>query len=373
MGGTTDRLIARTDRILRLWEDRIREELPAARMLSSPNLINTFPIFLQRIAEALAGDHPRRSAGEGSNVAEEHGSYRLRASPYRLEDLVREYQLLRDVLLEVLEEHGALGDDERGVISAAIDTGIREAVAAFVLLETRGRYREVSALVHDLRTPLTGARTAAELLARRSTDPEVTQWAVRIVDNLRRSEEMVQLLLDAQILQAGARVPIALAHFELSAFVDEVIAATAHARRVRVDARDRVEGWWSKDALRRIVENLVDNAVKFARADSTITLTVRADHGRMMLHVHNEGSYLPPEQRATLFQLFGRAGSAARGKSGWGLGLAIVRTLAESMGGSIVIESAPGMGTTFTVDLPLDAREYEHVIPSLPPSVAAEE
>jgi signal transduction histidine kinase len=76
--------------------------------------------------------------------------------------------------------------------------------------------------------------------------------------------------------------------------------------------------------------------------------------------VHNFGSHIPMERHETLFRAFQRLTEAeTSGKRGWGLGLAQVRAVAEAHGGSVGIDSLPERGTTFTVDVPLDARPYQ--------------
>jgi signal transduction histidine kinase len=76
--------------------------------------------------------------------------------------------------------------------------------------------------------------------------------------------------------------------------------------------------------------------------------------------VHNEGKPIPTEEQAALFRPFGRAARAvASGQRGWGLGLTLVKGVAEAHGGEVHLESEPGRGTTFTVALPLDARPFQ--------------
>ena len=108
-----DRILASRDRVLALWEERVRKEIPTAAQEERAIIINTFPGVLRQIAEALSPKHPRRTATEGSTVAEEHGGERVRMTQFRLEDVIHEYALLREVLVEVLEEHEPLTPAER--------------------------------------------------------------------------------------------------------------------------------------------------------------------------------------------------------------------------------------------------------------------
>jgi signal transduction histidine kinase len=79
-----------------------------------------------------------------------------------------------------------------------------------------------------------------------------------------------------------------------------------------------------------------------------------------MVSVHNEGESIPLHEQEMLFQAFRRAEAAKAGnKKGWGIGLALVRGVAEGHGGSIGLDSLPGTGTTFIIDIPIDARPFQ--------------
>lgn len=88
----------------------------------------------------------------------------------------------------------------------------------------------------------------------------------------------------------------------------------------------------------------------------------------MLLSVHNEGEAIPPDQVEAVFQVFRRAQAAKDGdQQGWGIGLPYVRSVAESHGGSIDVDSSADRGTTFTIDIPLDARPFQNApVPSPP-------
>src|SRR3954463_13240241 len=116
-----DGLMARREHVLALWEKRVRKEIPAAAAEDHPIIIDTLPAVLRQLAEALSPEHPRRTATEGSSVAEEHGGERVRMTRFRLEDVMREYTLLRQVLVEVLEGEPPLTALERDTLHASVD------------------------------------------------------------------------------------------------------------------------------------------------------------------------------------------------------------------------------------------------------------
>jgi len=109
--------------------------------------------------------------------------------------------------------------------------------------------------------------------------------------------------------------------------------------------------------MSQAVHNLVENAIKYGRADTPITVRVLETHDRVHVSVHNRGDPISREDQATLFQPYRRAPSAARsGKDGWGLGLTLVEAIAEAHGGAVEVESTAEDGTTFTLDVLRDVR-----------------
>lgn len=222
------------------------------------------------------------------------------------------------------------------------------------------RDRFVSALTHDLRTPLTAAKISAQLLARKlSQNPDSQKFAIRISDNIDRADTMIRDLLDANMVKAGEKLPVKMAHNNLDHIVSDVLEdlSTLHGDRFIYHKEGSFDGYWDSEGMRRITENLLNNAIKYGSSLSPITITLREADGRAILSVHNMGSYIPPEERSVLFEQFKRADEAKKGEQrGWGIGLSLVKGLVEAHHGSIKVESDQRRGTTFIVDVPMDAR-----------------
>ena len=361
-GGAARRLAASRERVLELWAGRVRAEIPPAEREPDPILIDTLPAFLSHLVEALSPGHPRRTATEGSSVPQEHGGERVRLTRFALKDVIREYQLLRDVVLEVLEDGGALTPEERGVITSSFDTAVSDAATAYVLASEGLRERIMMTLAHDLRGPLGAARAGAALILRRPEDPGVRRWAARVDENIDKVDKMLRTLLDVSRAGSGARLSLELAPCELGEIVRSVVETLelAHGARFVVQAPEPVNGHWSAEALGRAVENLLTNAIKYGDRHRPITISVRRGNDRAQVSVHNEGSFIPAAEREQLFEAFRRS-QAAQGSDvkGWGLGLALVRAVAEGHGGSVSVESLPATGTEFVIDVPLDARPFQ--------------
>jgi signal transduction histidine kinase len=360
-GGTAERLLASKAGILELWERRLRELVPAAATERHPILINTLPVLLDNLAQALSRQHPRHSATEGTTVAEEHGGERVRLTQFSLEDVMTEYRLLREALLEVLDGQEPLTHKERWVLHTSIDQAMMKACGSYVLVQEGLREQLFAVLAHDLRGPLSAASTGLALILQSPSSEQVPRWAARAADGVKRVDHMLQDLLDSMRVQVGGRLQLQLEPCDLVKVARESLAhlQAEHGDRFVLVGDDSISGYAAPDALRRAIENVGSNAVKYGSPTRPITITVRALHERAVITIHNEGSYIPVEEQETLFRAFHRLPSAEGSTRGWGLGLAQVRGVAEAHGGSIGVDSLRDQGTTFTIDIPLDARPHQ--------------
>jgi signal transduction histidine kinase len=355
-------LIARQEEILTRWEQEVRAHVPAAKRESRAVIVDTIPAFLRRLAEALSPRHPRSTATEGTTIPRQHGSERVRVTGYGLSDVILEYQLLRNVLLRVLTDGGSCSDAVQAAVVASIDTAVREACDAFVSAAHAVRERIIMTLAHDLRGPLSAARAGASLILRRPEDASVPRWAARVDDSIDRTDKMIRTLLDVSRAGTGSRLALELAPCDAVALVRNVLDALrlAHGDRFVLESPEHVTGHWNCDALSRAVENLVSNALKYGDPIRPVAVSVNRAHDRAILNVHNEGSFISPEDREKLFDLYRRAPSSERsGVRGWGLGLALVKAVAEAHGGTVDVDSLPETGTTFTIDIPIDTRPLQ--------------
>jgi signal transduction histidine kinase len=276
--------------------------------------------------------------------------------------VISEYQKLRWTIFDVLKTHGVqLSDEEVFVINVSIDGSIRESVNAFALAQTALRERFVAALTHDLRNPLSTAHGFAQLIKQSSEVAQIKEFAERISGNLRRMDSMLQDLLDSVTFQSGERLRLRLEEFDMLEVAKEICDqyTVTHGPRFQFFG-NAAKGWWDREAIKRAIENMVGNAVKYGAPHTPIRLKVESQNERVFLSVHNQGDPIPPEQIEGIFQVFGRAVAAKEGnKEGWGIGLSYVRNVAESHGGSVAVDSAAGRGTTFMIDIPKDARPFK--------------
>lgn len=360
-------LIKLKDKILDIWEGEVRENVPRAKKVPRPILIDTLPAFLINLAEALSQNHPRALATEATNVAQEHGGERARVTTYGPEQIIQEYDILRHVLEREVSAKVTLGARETSIIEKSFSQAIQEAITAYFLVYSHSREQFVAALTHDLRNPLTAAKMAADLLLLKLTKPidnpeDMVRSVSRISDNLKRLDRMIQDLLDANLMGVGECLRLSLSPVDLYALIGSLIGnfSESDQHRIKVVGDESIHGVWDPEGLRRAVENLISNAFKYGEEGAPVTITLRSKNERALICVHNKGIPIPVEGRELLFAAYKRSESAkCSGKKGWGIGLALVRGIAEAHGGSIAVDSSIESGTTFTIDVPRDARPFQ--------------
>ena len=361
-------LYTKRESILTEWVDRVREEVKTAGNLLNPVLTNTMPLFIERLAETLCEECNREIATESSNSAQEHGGERARITKYGPEQIIQEYQILQEIIRRTINAVNPVHPNESDIIQKSFDKALQEAMISFFLVHGRIREQFVAGLTHDLRNPIGAVKLAAELMEDILSEHEETELSKelrdlshRVLKNARRADRMVQDMLDASVVQVGERLSVHITPANLKDIVYEAIGERpAHERNRIVTELIPIKGFWDTDALQRSVENLISNAFKYAEPATPITISIHESHERAMIGVHNYGNPIPAENLESLFQVFRRAEAAKSGSvKGWGIGLALARSTAERLGGSLEVDSSPEQGTRFTIDIPNDARPFQ--------------
>jgi len=226
----------------------------------------------------------------------------------------------------------------------------------------------ISLVSHELRTPLSSVLGYLELLEREDVGPLTADQRRCLATIGRNSNRLLRLVGDLLLvaqLEAGA-IPLEVEPVSLAGLGSEALENArpgAHARgidlRLEISGEPIVHG--DRGRLAQVLDNLISNAVKFTGKGGHATLRVASRDARAVVEVADSGVGIPPEIGDELFRPFYRTESARElAIQGSGLGLAISKALVEAHGGSIRCHSAEGVGSTFTVELPLAAQRPAH-------------
>jgi heavy metal sensor kinase len=221
-----------------------------------------------------------------------------------------------------------------------------------------GMRRFVADASHELRTPLSVIRGEADVALSHDRNPaEYRESLTVILDESRRLSRLVDDLLHlARADGGGVRLQMREFYFnDLLTDCCRSVQALAAARGVAVECRPAGDIPFSGDEelLRRLVINLLDNAIRYTPAGGKVSAAVDFEAQGVRLRISDTGIGIPPEAVPHVFERFFRADKArSRADGGFGLGLSIVKWIAESHKGAVELDSRPSAGSTFTVTLP---------------------
>jgi NtrC-family two-component system sensor histidine kinase KinB len=248
--------------------------------------------------------------------------------------------------------------DQRRLGTVAI---LRDVSAEHSLAQLRDEFAAV--IAHDLRGPISSILLPVEQTLRQKNgdgDAEFVRMPTHLLERMRRGAQrltdLVADLLEASRVEMG-RMVLNRQGEDLSRFVTELVdevRPTLRDHPVAVEVPPQpVVASFDRARLGRVVSNLLDNASKYSRPNSTIRVALRRNDGGAEFAVADEGGGIAPDDVPRLFDRFFQAQRARTQKEGLGLGLYIAKGIVDAHGGKLSVESAPGIGSTFRIWLPL--------------------
>ena len=362
-----DILVAHRGDMLRLWMLAVRREAPETRGLPDADLTSNFPLLFDRLIKGLGGESPPPTMPE----SREHAATRKRQG-IGLPTLLREYTLLQQTIRSFAAEMlGARpGDTEARTIDAILFRAVEEAVLTYTATKdaemavAKGRSDHlIAALAHDIRTPLNAMAlrlTVMELKLGDRFDAEDREVLASMRAGITAVLDLHSGILEQSRLAAGHVVPEPTA-FSLDAAIGnfvQVVQSLANFKGIAV-VRDLAAGATvraDRAMLQQVVGNLLSNAIRYT-VRGTITVRSRLEAGGVRVEVEDTGIGMTPEDQARIFDEFFQVDGTHRAiGEGYGLGLAVARSMATLMGGELTVSSELAKGSKFSLTLPLNAR-----------------
>lgn len=284
-------------------------------------------------------------------------------------------QVVRNAYLSALLQSAAAGrEDEvevelaglmprRALVRAVTLEGAAGAVLAVFVDVTELRRLEsvrrdfVANASHELRSPLTTVRAAAETLGTVENDPLASKRFVELIQrNAERLGNLVDDLLELSRIESRD-LRLELEPIDLAPIVDRTLAQHAHRAQLKGikldhELRGRPEVRADRRALEHVFGNLVDNAIKYCGDGASVRILTEDDGNRVRVSVADTGPGIPAEHLPRVFERFYRVDAGrSRELGGTGLGLSIVKHLVEAMEGTVAVESQVGVGSVFSFTL----------------------
>jgi signal transduction histidine kinase len=262
--------------------------------------------------------------------------------------------------LEAINKHsGRFTEEDKDLLTAL---GAQAAVA----IENARLFQQsdlISELVHELRTPMASLSTAAHLLLRPDLSEDQRGRILEIIrDETFRISELASAFLDLSRLESG-RAQYQTEVFDIDKLLEDCdlvmnSRATEKGLTLKLNIKKPLPPLKAdRDKIKQVVLNLLSNAIKYNNPGGKITLSAHTRRDELVLSVSDSGTGIPAESIPHLFEKFYRAPGSEMMASGTGLGLTISKRIVEAHGGRIEVDSQLGVGTTFTVYLPLKAGE----------------
>jgi predicted ATPase/signal transduction histidine kinase len=342
------------ERSLRELEERYPPEKgspqPSARVLVSGK-----PLLLPDLTDAVLRAHCRDA--EHVQLIRELGTRSLMAVP-----LMARGRMLGAITVGSTDPRRSFGPSE---LALAEELARRAAIAmdnAHLYQEAQEgiRVREefLCVAAHELKTPLTSMNIGLQSVVRKRERPSEDRL-LRVLQStdkqVQRLSRLVDDVLDVSLLHAG-RLELHLERVDLPAVVADVVERFEESigqsgSRVEVRAEAPIEGFWDRSRLDQVVANLLGNALKFGEGRPIgLSVVQRDDQAELVVEDHGIG--IAPERLPHIFERFERA-VPTRHYGGFGLGLYIVRSITEALGGTVRVTSTPRQGSRFTVVLPI--------------------
>ena len=329
-------------------------------------------LFSLMVAMALAHHlqgpiaNPIRALSRVSREVQAGGDYSLRLEETRGDDEVGQLVVAFNGMLEQIQARDRELDGHRSRLEQQVAERTAELTVARDRAEQASRAKSefLANMSHEIRTPLNGVVGMTEILL----DTALDAYQRNCLETVRSSADaligIITDVLDFSKIEAG-RMPLDPTDVEVEAFIEDTVrslAVQAHRKglELSIDLDPRLPAWIRVDAsrLRQILVNLIGNAVKFTETGDVAVSArpgpARADGRHLVIwEVRDTGIGIPPERQEAIFEAFTQAdGSTTRLYGGSGLGLTISARLVKLMGGRLTLRSAPGHGSTFSMELP---------------------
>lgn len=347
--------------IMKIWRDNVVQEVLASKESDSIVLYNHLPILINDIAKLMIRFDKMKDVSKDKKYKEilkssvDHGKQRSNTAYYTVEQIVHEYIILHRTLSEFIISHNGYNENVSDLLKYVIETSILKSVGSFSRSIQNMQEKLIGTLAHDIRNPLAAAQLSLEMMEQDKTGKWAEKTRIAAQRGLKKAISLIEGLMDGITIKAGEGMMLNFENTDLLKDIKWVHAESkeVYTNDIKLDCKvEKIEGIFDSTAIKRLLENLIGNAVKYGDKEKQITISIIDQKEAVVIKVHNYGKPIPEAKQAQIFKFMGSAEKDQNSVLGsWGMGLSLTQIVAEAHGGDINLISDEKTGTTFTVNL----------------------
>tara|TARA_Y100000768_G_scaffold387507_1_gene379071 strand:- start:4765 stop:5895 length:1131 start_codon:yes stop_codon:yes gene_type:complete len=351
--------------LLRAWEIKAETEIFASTKNPQYVVRNDLPEFIDSLIDILQrynGNESERLLVKKSfdqKTSEKHGRERAQTSHYDLEQVIWEYSLLRQVIYDLLKQNELLDISTAEIVSISIEWSCALAGQEFATSLQSVQEKLIGTFAHDLKNPLSVALSAIQAGRDKLTSQEEIYELIE--RNISNSIFLLNELLDSTQVKAGHGMTFKFESSDLLSEIQDICedAAKVYSNQINLESNvKQINGCFDSISVRRALENLISNAVKYGGSKANIDIKVISRDEHITISVHNTDSFIEKTDQEGIFNFLGRDSSLnSKRQKGWGLGLYLVKLVALAHEGKVWVESSKDKGTTFYLDIKKNAKK----------------
>lgn len=353
--------------IIKLWVQKVRSDLPAPNETIDPVLRDHMPLMLDDIIRIMKNyenfrfDSEKESFDEMLDSSMGHGRHRSSSSGYDVAQVLKEYIILHRILTHELRSKNEYNTEVGDLLKYVIENSMLYAVVAFNGSLQKIRQKLLGVLAHDIRNPASIAYSSIGMLEQEDSKERFEKIRDMSKNSIKRAIDLLENLLETVSVEAGEGLTLHFSERDLLVYIRSLYgeASEIYSNQIILECgKDSIYGIFDSAMIRRVLENIINNAAKYGESGGPITIAVEDSPDKVAISVHNHGNPIPEQEQQEIFEFLNTAnGKGPRNLKSWGMGLSLVKAVAKAHGGSLELQSNQEKGTTFTIILDKYANE----------------
>ncbi len=283
MGNTGPILRENISEIMESWQETVLQKIPAAKTTSTialydhlPNIIEDIADILERLDKVADVDADRKFQEIIEN-SKFHGRHRAATANYTVEQVVHEYIIFHRTLTKFLKKHNSYDEKIADLLKYVIETSVLTSVGSFSASIQEMQEKLIGTLAHDIRNPLSAAQMSLEMLELDDSPEWKSQMEAAAGRSVRKAMSLIEDLMNGITVRAGEGMLLSFDHHNIIEDIKWVYdeAKEVYASEINLSTdTELINGVFDKTAIRRLLENLIGNAVKYGSHLHPISITV---------------------------------------------------------------------------------------------------